>query len=102
MSGEAKDDHINETEKMGESDSDSSSMHSLPIPIVTPQPDLEKTTTKASQRTSRSGRSNHVPATAQDWDGEDDPDNPLNWPLPVKIYHTLVPALQCFTMYAGS
>ncbi|OQV08629.1 hypothetical protein CLAIMM_12870 [Cladophialophora immunda] len=102
MSASAKDEHTAETEKMGESDSDSSSVHSLPVPIATIQPDLEKTASKASHRTSRSGRSNHVPTTAQDWDGEDDPDNPLNWPLPIKIYHTLVPALQCFTITFGS
>ncbi|OAP65326.1 hypothetical protein AYL99_01298 [Fonsecaea erecta] len=102
MSGGAKDDHTDETEKMDGTDSDSSSVHSLPVPVVTPHADLEKTTTKASQRTSRSGHSNHVPTTAQDWDGEDDPDNPLNWPVLIKIYHTLVPALQCFTITFGS
>ncbi|OAL34858.1 hypothetical protein AYO20_05818 [Fonsecaea nubica] len=104
MPSEDKENYNAETAKMGESESDSSSAHSLPVPVVRPEPDLEKTTSKASHRTSKSGRSNpdHVPATAQDWDGEDDPDNPLNWPLPIKIYHTLVPALQCFTVTFGS
>lgn len=38
--------------------------------------------------------------TAVDWAGPDDPDNPLNWSTAKKAYHTAIPALQCFTMYA--
>lgn len=82
-----------------QSNSDDSSTRSLPVPVSTHQLDLEKTASKATQRTNRSRRSDRVATTAQDWDGEDDPDNPLNWPTMMKIYHTLIPALQCFTMY---
>src|SRR5882757_103808 len=89
-----------EAEKMSApSDSEASSVHSMPIPIPATELDLEKTASKTSRRTTKSTRSDRVVTTAQDWDGEDDPDNPLNWPTAMKIYHTLVPALQCFTMY---
>ncbi|KIX00893.1 uncharacterized protein Z518_09958 [Rhinocladiella mackenziei CBS 650.93] len=91
------------TEKMSvHSDSDSSSDRSIPVPIVTRDIDLEKTNSTASQRTTRSGRLDRVPTTAQDWDGANDPENPINWPLAIKIYHTLIPALQCFTITFGS
>lgn len=88
-----------EAEKMAAPSTESSSVCSLPVPSVTDVLDLEKTTSKASKRTTQSTRSNRVATTAQDWDGADDPDNPLNWPIALKIYHTLIPALQCFTMY---
>lgn len=31
--------------------------------------------------------------TAQDWTGPQDPENPMNWPLWRKIYHTVIPAV---------
>lgn len=34
-----------------------------------------------------------------EWEGPDDPENPWNWPLWKKAYHTSIPALQSFTMY---
>ena len=34
-----------------------------------------------------------------DWDAPDDPENPYNWPLWQRIFHTAVPALYCFPMY---
>ncbi|KAI1608728.1 MFS transporter [Exophiala viscosa] len=75
----------------------------MPVPIATAEPELEKSTSKASQRTQRTGRSDRAPATtAQDWDRDDDPDNPHNWSIPKKIYHTLTPALQSFTITFGS
>ena len=92
-----------ETEKMSvPSDTDASSTRSIPVPIATEELVLEKTASKATQRTTRSGRSNRAITTAQDWEGPDDPDNPLNWPTSKKIYHTVIPALQCFTMYETS
>jgi hypothetical protein len=36
--------------------------------------------------------------TAQDWTGPDDPENPHNWPLSKKIWHTLQPALFGFAV----
>lgn len=81
--------------------SDTSSTHSVPVPIAGAEMELEKSTSRASQRTQRTGRSDQVPVTAQDWDGEDDPDNPYNWSILKKIYHTLTPALQSFTMFVN-
>lgn len=40
--------------------------------------------------------------TAQDWTGPDDPENPLNWPLWQRIYHTTVPSLFAFAVTFGS
>ena len=40
--------------------------------------------------------------TAQDWNGPDDPENPMNWPLWQRIYHTTVPALFGFVVTIGS
>lgn len=40
--------------------------------------------------------------TAQDWTGPDDPENPLNWPIWQRVYHTTVPALFGFTVTFGS
>lgn len=41
-------------------------------------------------------------ATAQDWNGPNDPENPINWPLWQRIYHTTVPALMGFVVTLGS
>ena len=35
----------------------------------------------------------HKTVTAQDWTGPDDPENPINWPLWQRVYHTTAPAL---------
>lgn len=40
--------------------------------------------------------------TAQDWTGPDDPENPVNWPLWQRIYHTTVPGLFGFAVTLGS
>ena len=40
--------------------------------------------------------------TAQDWTGPDDPENPLNWPLWQRVYHTTVPALFGFAITFGT
>jgi hypothetical protein len=36
--------------------------------------------------------------TAQDWTGPDDPENPHNWPLFKRIWHTVQPALFGFAV----
>lgn len=84
------------------SDTSSLSSPSISVPVQQTNLDLEKTTSTASHGTNQSRTSNGVVRTAQDWDGPDDPDNPLNWPLMMKAYHTLVPALQAFTITFGS
>ena len=40
--------------------------------------------------------------TAQDWTGPDDPENPRNWPMWQRVYHTTVPALFCFAVTFGT
>lgn len=34
----------------------------------------------------------------KDWTGDDDPDNPINWARWKRIYHTMIPSIQAFTM----
>jgi hypothetical protein len=34
--------------------------------------------------------------TAQDWTGPDDPENPHNWPIWKRVWHTVPPALLAF------
>jgi hypothetical protein len=36
--------------------------------------------------------------TAQDWTGPDDPENPHNWPMWKRCYHTVTPALFGFAV----
>ena len=40
--------------------------------------------------------------TAQDWTGPNDPENPMNWPLWQRVYHTTVPALFGFAVTFGT
>ena len=40
--------------------------------------------------------------TAQDWTGPDDPENPINWPLWQRVYHTTVPGLFGFAVTFGT
>ena len=40
--------------------------------------------------------------TAQDWNGPNDPENPLNWSLSKRMYHTTVPGLMGFIVTLGS
>jgi hypothetical protein len=38
----------------------------------------------------------HRTVTAQDWTGPDDPENPHNWPIWKRVWHTIPPALLAF------
>lgn len=40
--------------------------------------------------------------TAQDWTGPDDPENPQNWSILLRAYHTVPPALFAFVVTFGS
>ncbi|KAK3657810.1 hypothetical protein LTR56_002189 [Elasticomyces elasticus] len=44
----------------------------------------------------------HTPTTAQDWDGPDDPDNPMNWTLRKRALHIAPIAFLSFACTAGS
>ena len=61
--------------------------------------DLEKTTSRASHFSRKGNRELTKVTTAKDWSGPDDPGNPQNWSGRKKLFHTIVPALQCFTVY---
>jgi len=60
--------------------------------------DVEKIVSQATERSAEPVRPDQKVVSAQDWTGVDDPENPLNWSFAMKAYHTLIPALQCFTM----
>ncbi|WAO97056.1 MFS domain-containing protein [Fusarium falciforme] len=51
----------------------------------------------------RSQHGSVVPGAIQalDWDGPNDPDNPMNWPTGKKILHTAIPALYTFALTTG-
>ena len=40
--------------------------------------------------------------TARDWSGPDDPDNPMNWPFALRVYHATIPGVIGFTVTLGS
>jgi hypothetical protein len=91
------------SEKMSDDlHSDMSSTRSISVPVNSTQLDLEKSNSRATQAPGQDAESRHPVTTAEDWDGPDDPDNPLNWSTRKKIYNTLVPAFQCFTITFGS
>lgn len=90
-----------DTEKMS-THSDTSSALSAPVPVATTELDIEKTASRATQGSRRSAGLTRTITSAYDWTGDDDPDNPLNWSVGKKIYHTLVPGLQAFVVTFGS
>ena len=85
---------------MAPSDTDASSASSeVESPVIaSTQGDLEKTASQATQKSSKAGTPAQRIATAQDWNGKDDPDNPLNWPMRWKVYTVIMVGMQCFTM----
>lgn len=90
-----------ETEKMS-APSDSASALSVPVPMATTELDLEKTTSRGTQGSRHGAALNRTITSAYDWTGSDDPDDPLNWSLASKIYHTVIPGLQAFVVTFGS
>ncbi|KAF9698028.1 hypothetical protein EKO04_004127 [Ascochyta lentis] len=40
--------------------------------------------------------------TGTDWTGPDDPDNPHNWPMWIRVYHATTPGLFCFAVTFGT
>lgn len=47
-------------------------------------------------------KSSTVTASAEDWDGPDDPSNPQNWSLPKKVFHSVTIGLFSFAVTAGT
>ncbi|MCJ1299993.1 hypothetical protein MMC08_002787 [Hypocenomyce scalaris] len=68
----------------------------------------DEVTEKPGEASSPELRDDHLRAavaripTAQDWTGLDDPENPMNWPMWTRCYHTIIPALYAFTVSFGS
>ena len=59
--------------------------------------DIEKIATSNSHRSKHGSPAQRTP-TAQDWTGPDDPENPHNWPLWKRLYHTALVGVFCFTV----
>jgi hypothetical protein len=38
---------------------------------------------------------------AGDWSGPDDLDDPQNWGIAKKTYHSMIPSIYCFTVYVA-
>ena len=57
-------------------------------------------TGKSTQHEPKEGLTKAV--TAQDWTGPDDPENPLNWPMWQRVYHTTLPAFFGLSVTFGS
>ena len=87
------------TRSLSSSDESGSSTADVAMGESIADHDLEKTTSKVSQFSRKSKPQLTKVTTAKDWSGPDDPGNPQNWSGKKKIFHTLVPALQCFTVY---
>lgn len=92
---EAKESELDKTP----STSDSASTLSLQTAMapVHNSPDIEKIAT-TNTRGSQNAQPAHRTATAQDWNGPDDPENPHNWKMWKRLYHTISVGLFCFTM----
>ena len=68
---------------------------------VGPEKDMERIpTSKAAKIEPHTGLAKTV--TAQDWTGPDDPENPQNWPLWQRVYHTTIPAFYGLAVTFGS
>jgi hypothetical protein len=59
--------------------------------------DMEKIATSNTSRSKHASPAQKT-VTAQDWTGPDDAENPWNWPLWKRLYHTALVGLFCFTV----
>ena len=62
--------------------------------------DVRRIPTSTSKHQRKAGLAKTV--TAQDWTGPDDPENPQNWPIWQRVYHTTVPAFIGLAVTFGS
>ena len=84
-------------------------MDATPVGSGSVVPDFAVDAEKGIERTATSKSAQHEPqnglaktVTAQDWTGPDDPENPQNWPLWRRVYHTTIPALYGLAVTFGS
>ena len=74
----------------------------LPIGIQAMDKELEAVGDESSIASQEKTSTDISPVNSQDWDGPNDPDNPLNWPFAIRVYHTTVPTLLNFIITLGS
>jgi hypothetical protein len=87
-----------ELDKMAsQSDSDSTISSGSHPDQLDESRDVEKITTSNTNH-SKHGSPAQRAVTAQDWTGPDDPENPWNWPLWKRLYHTALVGVFCFTV----
>ena len=79
------------------SDSESAMPNEIDLDGLRDNGEIEKLSTQPTQH-SRDGQPVTRAPTAQDWTGPDDPENPINWPMSKRVYHTIIPGLFAFTM----
>ena len=66
---------------------------------VTPNPEAQLDEKPTSGKNDEEAQSPpQPPPAALDWDGPDDPENPMNWSLGLKTYHCLIPGLLCLVV----
>ena len=65
--------------------------------VYSPIPELGEQARRASSSSRNSGDSSSLEGLV--WEGENDFDNPMNWRMRKKCYHTFVGALYTFVMY---
>ncbi|KAF4984818.1 hypothetical protein FDECE_17016 [Fusarium decemcellulare] len=72
---------------------------------VVPDRDVERDsapgTTPIEKAQSQDGSVVPEAIQALDWDGPDDPENPMNWPVWKKIMHSAIPAVYAFGLTTG-
>ncbi|KAJ3546720.1 hypothetical protein NM208_g1862 [Fusarium decemcellulare] len=72
---------------------------------VAPDRDVERDsapgTTPIEKAQSQDGSVVPEAIQALDWDGPDDPENPMNWPVWKKIMHSAIPAVYAFGLTTG-
>ncbi|KAH7130283.1 MFS multidrug transporter-like protein [Dendryphion nanum] len=72
-------------------------------PVAGLQPSLDRTESEKPQViTDNANTASTQLYNIDDWNGPDDPDNPLNWPLGRKLYHVIVPGLFGFAVTFGT
>ncbi|KAM0553244.1 hypothetical protein ACHAPJ_007533 [Fusarium lateritium] len=63
--------------------------------------DSNPDTHHSDKESTRNGSVAPDSAEALDWDGPDDPENPMNWPTWKKVIHTAIPAVYTFGLTTG-
>jgi len=68
----------------------------------TSQPDLTRDDVEKCSTQTRPVLARKTTIPPLDWDDDDDPDNPFNWPLRRRMYNTMIPGLLGLAVTFGS